>query len=54
MIFSRRVFLIETRKKIIGGLWATRQNQDNGSVCAINQFFDKYYRDQTCTLNLTK
>jgi len=25
MIFSRRVFLIETRKKIIGGLWATRR-----------------------------
>jgi len=25
MIFSRRVFLIETKKKIIGGLWATRQ-----------------------------
>jgi hypothetical protein len=25
MIFFRRVFLIETRKKIIGSLWATRQ-----------------------------
>jgi|SRR6266480_1428009 len=30
------------------------QNQDNGSVCAINQFFDKNYRDTTCTLDLTK
>ena len=31
------------------------QNQNNGSVCAIQQFFDKTYRDNpTCTVDLTR
>jgi hypothetical protein len=33
------------------------QNQNNGSNCAINQFFDKNYREtihSTCTVDLTK
>jgi hypothetical protein len=30
------------------------QNQINGSVCAIMQFFEEGYRDKTCTVDLTK
>jgi len=30
------------------------QNQANGSICAIHQFFDERYRDSNCTVDLLK